>query len=196
MQMQGFTAKDIQEATLLADKIWEDEYVNFDKKFAQTMAEYIIRCSFLNEELALKITDNGIMNACILASEKNDIGNYAEWLKAQYKHMNEKELARAKAMHAYFSNVSEKVHNAMNEDDLYLGLFVSNQAGCGKILMQEIINLAKAKNLKNMYLWTDTTCDFDYYEKHNYILVDTISNRHLQNDYADYITYIYRKSII
>lgn len=195
MKIEKFGAADIADATLIADLLWEGEYENFEPKFAKTMAEYIIRSAFLNEDMAFKITENNALKASILAARKADTGNYKDWLLQQYKSMNSKELQRAKDMHAYFANVTEIVHNYMQEQDIYLGLFISNKAGCGKILMQELLNYCQERGLENMYLWTDTSCDFEYYNKNNFTLVHTIQNEHLQNDYAQYVTFIYKKAI-
>ena len=59
----------------------------------------------------------------------------------------------------------------MSEDDLMMGLFISTQKGGGKMLLSKLKKTAINNGIKNIYLWTDTTCDFDYYQKNNFTLV-------------------------
>lgn len=62
-------------------------------------------------------------------------------------------------------STGNEVKSVMSEDDLMMGLFISTQKGGGKMLLSKLVESACKNGVKNIYLWTDTTCDFDYYQK-------------------------------
>ena len=76
----------------------------------------------------------------------------------------------------YVENTGKEVKTIMNEDDLMMGLFISTQKGGGRMLLSKLVETAKENNIKNIYLWTDTVCDFDYYQKNKFTLVKEIKN--------------------
>lgn len=196
MDICRFMPQDIAEATRLADYSWLGEHEGFSLEFGKLMAEYIVRSGYLNADMAFKITENGIMHGCILAGRKQDqYHDYEAWLASILPNMTEKELQRAQDMKAYFDNMSKKTKMQMQSDDLYLSLFISDKAGCGKFLLKAMLDMAKAQGLKNIYLWTDSTCNHTYYDNNNYTLVEKFDNLNLQNSYAHYISYIYKKPI-
>ena len=46
-----------------------------------------------------------------------------------------------------------------------------------------------------MYLWTDTSCNHDYYPNHGFTLATKYRDSHYSTNENDYITYIYWKPI-
>lgn len=57
------------------------------------------------------------------------------------------------------------VKKIMPKDSIYLGLIASQKKGCGKKLINHLIKYSKDNNLGEIYLWTDETCNYKYYEK-------------------------------
>ena len=45
------------------------------------------------------------------------------------------------------------------------------------MLLSKLVETAKENGIKNIYLWTDTTCDYDYYQKNKFTLVKEIENQ-------------------
>lgn len=77
----------------------------------------------------------------------------------------------------------------MNDDDLYLGLLASLKKGSGSKLITKIKEIAKNNNIKHLYLWTDETCNYQYYEKHKFIFVEEYDTNLCGNNFK---TFIYR----
>lgn len=80
----------------------------------------------------------------------------------------------------------------MNDDDIMLGLFISIQKGCGRMLLKKLVQDCKKKNIRNIYLWSDTTCDYDYYLKNNFELQNEINS--ILNK-KEITVFIYKKSV-
>ena len=93
-------------------------------------------------------------------------------------------------------NTGSKVHEYMiAEKDLYLSFFISTVQGCGKMLLAEVVSLARSVGYENMYLWTDSSCNHGYYAHHDFKKVAEFKSREWAADSEDYLTFIYRKII-
>ena len=106
--------------------------------------------------------------------------------------LNKKDKFSFQELVDYVEFMSLETEKLMNEDDIFLGIFVSTKKGFGRILLQNLIQKAKQKNIKNIYLWTDSVCDFEYYDKNNFILEKKL-NSFLDNKKIE--TMIYKKPI-
>jgi len=198
MEIKQFTERDIKEATELAYPVWGEEHAkNGGQEFGLLMCEYIIRYGWYGERYALKIVQEGKMVGCILAGNINQKNGYNEWLDSVLPTLTTSQQEEALALRDYFVHTSPKVYRHMKaDDDLYLSFFISSVKGCGKILLNEMIKLAKADGYKNLYLWTDSSCNHEFYRRNGFTLVIEFKNDDWDKDNADYLTYIYRKEII
>lgn len=197
MKIELFKEVDIKEAAELAFPVWGEEHArNGGREFGLLMCEYIIRYGWYGEKYALKIVEDGKMLGCILAGNIRQDSGYNKWLDGVLPTLNESQQKEALALRAYFGHTSPKVHKHMNADeDLYLSFFISSAKGCGKILQEKIVEKAKADGYRNLFLWTDSSCDHGYYSHNGFSLVSEFKNEDWDADNADYLTYIYRKGI-
>lgn len=197
MIIEKFTHNDIAEATELTLSAWSDALREWKRDVARVVCEYSVRDEFLNEELALKITDDGVMKGFILAASVTDGNTADEWLYEQMKNFSDENDIKIFNMVIDASHGNEShVLNHMGEKDAMLTFFLSSQKGCGKILLQEMLGLLHSKGYENCYLWTDVTCNHEYYPKHGFTLVEEIV-MHEGGDDGDtpFVVYIYRKKI-
>ena len=169
MTIEQFTEKDIQEAVELAYPVWGEEHAsNGGKEFGKLMCEYIIRYGWYGEKYALTMLPS----------------------------LTESQREEALALRSYFVHTSPKVHQYMNPDeDLYLSFFISSAKGCGKILLNEMMKITSADGYKNMYLWTDSSCNHEYYDRNKFTLVSEFKNDDWDATNDSYLTYIYKKTI-
>lgn len=78
---------------------------------------------------------------------------YNEWLETLLPGFNENQKKEALALKDYFINTGSKVYANMTADkDLYLSFFISSVPGCGKMLLAEVIALARSEGHESMYL--------------------------------------------
>ena len=161
------------------------------------MCEYIIRYGWYGAPFAFKITDEGKMVGCILAGNIEQKNGYNEWLDSVMPSFNEQQREEALALRDYFGKTSPKVYRYMRADkDLYLSFFISAVQGCGKQLLAEVVALAKSEGYESLYLWTDSSCNHDYYAHNGFEKVAEFKSDEWKTDSNDYLTYIYRKSIL
>ncbi len=199
MKIERFTEEDIREAAELAYPVWGEGHAagGNGREFGLLMCEYIVRYGWYGAPYAFKmIDDEGKMVACILAGDHTKENGYNEWLDGLLSTFDEHQLAEALALRDYFIRTAPKVYKHMTAGkDLYLSFFISAVQGCGKELLAEVITLAKSEGYGAMYLWTDSSCNHDYYAHHRFEKVASFKSDEWKTDSDDYLTYIYRKSI-
>jgi Acetyltransferase (GNAT) family. len=83
----------------------------------------------------------------------------------------------------------------MSNGEVKLSLFISNQKGCGKKLLQEMMDKFRHRDLRHLYLWTDTSCTHEYYPQHGFTLVSQFLSEVYDSYAPGYTTYIYKKGI-
>lgn len=199
MKIEQFTEKDIREASVLAYPVWGVGHAanGQGEEFGLLMCEYIVRYGWYGAPYAFKMVDDeGRMVACVLAGKITQKNGYNEWLETLMPAFNEKQSEEALALRDYFDTTGPKVYERMKaEEDLYLSFFISSVPGCGKQLLAEVIKLAKDEGFKNLYLWTDSSCNHSYYAHHSFEKVAEFKSDEWETDNNDYLTYIYKKVI-
>lgn len=198
MRIETFKETDIKEAAQLAYPVWGVGHAanGQGERFGLLMCEYIVRYGWYGAPYAFKITNNGKMVGCILAGNITQKNGYNEWLESIMPELNQKQIEEALALREYFDTTGPKVYSQMNpEEDLYLSFFISAIQGCGKRLLAEVISLARSEGYKNLYLWTDSSCNHGYYTHHGFEKISEFKSNEWKNDSNDYLTFIYKKRI-
>lgn len=199
MKIEQFTESDIHEAAQLAYPVWGVGHADGGNgpAFGLLMCEYIVRYGWYGAPYAFKMVDKeGKMVACILAGDHTVKNGYNKWLDVQMPAFNEQQRNEAVTLRAYFDRTAPKVYEHMTAGkDLYLSFFISAIPGCGKQLLAEMMRVAASNGYKTMYLWTDSSCNHDYYAHHSFEKVAAFKSDEWKTDYNDYLTYIYKKII-
>lgn len=173
MQIRNFTDNDISCASKIAHRVWGDLYTNESPELQNLIYEFTVYYYDLNREFSFSIRDEKL-NGFLLAATKYDKNNSKETYLEKLKTLDEKEQKIGRDLIDYLETCGKAVKKHMNDDDIMLGLFISQEKGCGKILLSRLTEICREKNIKNIYLWTDTTCDHDYYDKNNFTLVNEV----------------------
>lgn len=199
MKIEQFTETDIHEAAELAFPIWGAGHADSGRgaEFGLLMCEYIVRYGWYGAPYAFKaVDDEGKMLACILAGDHTKDNGYNKWLENHLPAFNDVQRTEAITLREYFDTTAPKVYEHMTAgNDLYLSFFISSVAGCGKQLLAKIAAKAKEDGYKNLYLWTDSSCNHGYYAHHQFEKVAEFKSEEWKTDSNDYLTYIYRKAI-
>ena len=165
MKIEKFTNDDFAKAASLAAGAWVDFYADERQWFIDAVAEYILRYNYSNPSLALKAV------------------------------MTDHELERFRLLADYMLEVDGKTVQCMSDGEVKLSLFISNQKGCGKLLLQEMMDEFLHRDLRHLYLWTDTSCTHEYYPQHGFTLVGQFLSEVYDSYAPGYTTYIYKKGI-
>jgi len=192
MHIRTFTDSDILQASKLAKLTWGDFYTHESEELQRLIYNFMVEYYDLNRKFSFSILDNEELKGLILAFSKTDFYTplgFAEKVKTLGK-KDEQKIALD--LFSYLEACGKELKNIINDNDIILGLFVSIQKGCGKQLLSKLIETCKENNMKNIYLWTDTTCDYKYYQKNNFVLrkeTESLLNGKLIK------TLIYQKSV-
>ena len=170
MIVRNFKNSDIEEASQITHLVWGDLYANESKTLQQIIYDFTLEYYYLNETFSFALDENGL-NVFFFADTKKDKNESINTFKTRINTLNEKDKITALNLLDYVESTGNEVKSVMSEDDLMMGLFISTQKGGGKMLLSKLVEGACKNGVKNIYLWTDTTCDFDYYQKNNFTLV-------------------------
>lgn len=191
MIVRKFLTDDIKEASKISHLVWGDLYKceNFDlQKF---IYDFTIEYYYLNKDFSFALDEKGLCGL-LFASLKTDKNTVLNDYKNKLQSLNHNDKQKALNLIEYVENTGKEVKKVMSDNDFMLGLFISTQKGGGKMLLSQLYKTAITKGIKNIYLWTDTTCDFDYYQKNNFTLVKqfdcTVNNQNIN-------TLIFKKEI-
>ena len=83
----------------------------------------------------------------------------------------------------------------MNDDDIKLSLFVSRKPGAGSLIFDRMSEKLRTEGWKNIYLWTDCDCNWKWYEKHKFTLVQKGTYEPFSSEHEDYKTFIFKRAL-
>lgn len=176
MIIRNFEDSDIVEAGAIAHLTWGDMYADESRDLQNLIYEFMVGYYDLNRKFSFSCSNDGF-KGFILAARKADVNNSYEKLKSRVEKLRDKkERQIALELYSYLESCGKSVKEVMNEDDIMLGLFVSIQRGCGRKLLEKLVETCRENRIKNIYLWTDTTCDYTYYQKNEFELVKDVEN--------------------
>ena len=139
MKIEKFTNDDFAKAASLAAGAWGEFYTDERQWFIDAVAEYILRYNYSNPLLALKaVGDDGVIHGVLFANLQDDKADVIQWRENIEAQMTDHERGRFRLLADYMLEVDGKTVQCMSDGDVKLSLFISNQKGCGKLLLQAI----------------------------------------------------------
>ena len=146
----------------------------------------------------MQLSENGELCAAAFAARKNEHNDASRWLDMRMAEcrLSDGETANLEQLRTYLSAMDRKTLVAMTSQDVKLSLFISRKRGCGAIVLSEITDRFRKAGFRSMYLWTDCTCNWEYYVRHRFELVNESVYAPLSSDYGyDFKTYVFRKKL-
>ena len=213
-EIQPFDMKNIPLMLEVVLPMWSPQ--KWDMAFRRFYVEHIIRSNYfendyhyqlvekaeeagLHESLHHELRDSSTPDefyAMAFFARKNDICKAEDWLALEGKKFPQDQQRSTAIGKSYIELMDEKTHAFMKDDDIQLTLYISRKKGCGSKLLNELCDRLRAQGWKNLYLWTDCECDWEWYTNHGYELVaKDIYEPFTDEDGEDYLTYIFRKAL-
>ena len=190
---------------------------DWDMDFRRFYVEHIIRSNYFENEYHYQLMEKAEGAAglheglddelrstpapdefCAMAffARKSDICKAEDWFNLEAKKFPQDLQRSTKLGKAYIELMDEKTRSFMKDDDIQLTLYISRKKGCGSMLLNELCDRLRAQGWKNLYLWTDCECDWEWYIDHGYELVaKDIYEPFTEQDGEDYLTYIFKKAL-
>ena len=165
-----FIPEYLPEAGRMALSIWEDETPDIPRVYRDVIYAYLPRYYYdQTSPYNLAVLENGHLQALLLASADppEPVAAHA-WLK---ENLPPGGWGYAQAYQKYLDGNRRLEDAYRSGDDVVLLFFASIRPGCGKLLMQEFCRRLLGDGKKSMLLWTDNTCDYQYYWDHDFTLL-------------------------
>jgi hypothetical protein len=134
--------------------------------------------------------------AIIFFWKKTDTNDVNEWILKNWEKFDENQKNSVKICSDFLETMESKVHALMNDDDIKLSLFVSLKKGEGSVLFNNLWQKLKNQGYKNMYLWTDCECNWQWYIKNGFTLVEESVYEKFSTETEKYKTYVFKKAIV
>ena len=157
----------VKEITL---KYWGKE-VPMTKELETFIYDFLVRYYLYDNEYTF-VNDDDEVNAFLLANMKNDKNEALNFFKKEVKKLSFDDRENAKKYLDYIEYNHNKVFSHMENNSIYLGLLASEAKGAGSKLIEKLKEEARKNNVKSIYLWTDETCNYKYYEKRDFKLIE------------------------
>lgn len=167
---------------------WEDSFRKF-------YTEIILQNSFFENGLAFQIAENQELLAVTFFQKKFDKNNLNRWISENAGDFTAAQKQSINLCTEYLACMDSKVHSLMNENDIKLSLFVSCKKGYGSIIFEKLWNHLKNLNYKNLYLWTDCECNWQWYLKNGFTLIEESIYEKFNDGTKKYKTYIFKKKL-
>lgn len=169
-----------------------------DKEFKRFNVEYIVRNNICENDYRFQLVDeeanNEILSAAFFA-RKNDRSIVEEWFASESQRFPDEWRKASLMSKTYLTMMDDLTLSLMKEDDIKLSLFISRKPGAGSQILEQTSRLLKDEGWKNLYLWTDCDCNWQWYIKHGFTLVQENSYEPFSSKDQDYKTYIFKKKL-
>ena len=95
----------------------------------------------------------------------------------------------------YIDIMDERTRSLMKESDIQMTLFVSRKSGAGSILLESVLERLRGEGWKNLFLWTDCDCNWEWYVRHGFSLLSKEEYERFSEGDDKYWTYIFKRGI-
>jgi len=168
-----------------------------DAAFKRFNVEFIVRNSISENDYHFELVDSlsGNLLAAAFFTRKGDACKVEEWYEKECQRFPEELKVATNMSRTYLRQMDERTLSLMQEDDIKLSLFISRKPGAGVQLLNQLCQKLKEEGWKNLFLWTDVDCNWEWYEKHGFTLVEEGSYEPFSDENEDYKTYIFKKKL-
>ena len=174
-----------------------------DDEFKRFNVEYIVRNNICENDYRFELVQDKNLNcddkpellSAAFFARKGDASKVEEWFSRESQHFP-LEWRKASGMSkTYLTLMDERTLSIMNDDDIKLSLFVSRYPGAGSLILEKACQKLQAEGWKNLYLWTDCDCNWQWYECHGFTLVQEDTYEPFSDEHENYKTYIFKKKL-
>ena len=187
--LRDFTAQDLPEAGKIALQLWGNEVPDMPPEVRKSVYDYLARYYFnAASPFNLAAACGGRLQALLLASDEEFVPPPLP------EDLPEAVLKYLTGYRKYLDGNRHLEKRYTRYGDVQLLFFASIRPGCGKLLMDEFIRRLRQYNYNSMILWSDNTCNYQYYLEHGFELLHRqIAEPGLENIPLE--TMIFRKEL-
>lgn len=162
--IRKYENKDFNEINIMTESFWKDEF-KMSKTLQSFIYKFLVKYYLYDNDMTYVYEENNNVVAFMLAHQNNENNRAMNYFNDNVIKLSENDQFFAKKYLEYIEYNHKMVKEIMPDDSIYLGLIASQKKGAGKELINHLIDYSKNNNLGEIYLWTDETCNYKYYEK-------------------------------
>jgi len=167
-------------------------------EFKRFNVEYIVRNNIWENNYRFQLVDDGepseIHSAAFFA-RKGDYSNVEKWFTKESQRFPEEWKTASGMSKTFLTLMDERTLSLMQDDDIKLSLFISRKPGAGSSILEKCYEKLRAEGWKNLYLWTDCECNWQWYIKHGFTLLKEDTYEPFSDEQEDYKTYIFKRKL-
>ena len=183
-------------APLWAPSVGDDDFKRFN-------VEYIVLNKICENNYRFELMQDKNQNcygkpeflSAAFFARKGDTSKVEEWFSRESQRFPSEWRKASGMSKTYLTLMDERTLSIMNDDDIKLSLFVSRSPGAGSLILEKAYQKLQAEGWKNLYLWTDCDCNWQWYERHGYTLVQEDTYEPFSDEHENYKTYIFKKKL-
>lgn len=195
MRITPFRKENIDEVALMAAEVWGKDQGGHEKETARLFCRHLSRYSLYSTELALQAEDEEGLQAIAFAWLPGDTNDADAWLQEHLPQMTPQQRHTLLTNEGYLKRTDAELQNLMEADSAKLSFFISRKKGYGTAVLDALIGLLRERGIKWLYLWTDCTCNLEYYPRHGYEEIGRGIVPEFSTDGNDYTYRMFRKRI-
>lgn len=192
MKLEQFDYKYMPDLVERVYNLWTPPQA--EESFKRIYAEAVIRQDMHANNMQFQLTEDGRIMAVACASRKGEQNSAGKWWNEQFAKLSDSQKIGFNMSREYITLMDKKTFEFMTKDDVKLDMFISTEKGWGKKVLDGAIASFKQAGFKNLFLWTDTDCNVDWYIAHNYELVDEDIYEPFSSE-EDYKTFIFKMKL-
>ena len=176
-----------------------------DDDFKRFNVEYIVRNNIAENEYRFQLVKESEKDAAsknhddflsaAFFARKGDKSKAHEWFEKESARFSDDLKSASGMSRTYLTLMDKRTLSFMNDDDIKLSLFVSRKPGAGSLIFDRMCEKLRTEGWKNIYLWTDCDCNWKWYEKHGFTLVQKGTYEPFSSEHEDYKTFIFKRAL-
>jgi len=171
MIIKQFAHERIDLVAKMAAGVWGKEQGAHSSEVARIFCQHLTRYSLYSADLAFQAEDEEGLQAIAFAWLPGDTNDAALWLRSQFPNMTKEEQQTLLTNERYLTRTDTELQSKMVPNSAKLSFFISQKSGYGTPVLNALIERLKERGIEWLYLWTDCTCNWQYYPKHGYELI-------------------------
>ena len=165
MEIKPFNQGNIDLVAEMAEGVWGKNQGAHGSAVARIFCQYLTRYYLYSADLALQAEDEDGMQAIAFAWLPGETNSAATWLRNQLPALTDDEQQKLLTNERYLMRTDEELLSKM------------------------------LPSIEWLYLWTDSSCNWQYYPKHGFEFVGEAKVPEFSTDEEEYTNQIYRKHI-
>ncbi len=167
-----------------------------DERFKKFSVEYIVRNNIADNDYRFQLVDeSGRFLAAAFFMRKGDRNCAEEWFTAASAPFPDNLKKASDMSRTYLTMMDERTFCLMDRTDIKLSLFVSIMPGTGSAILDSLCKQLSNEGWKHLYLWTDCECNWQWYVKHGFALVQKDVYEPFRHNGSAYETFIFKRAL-